>query len=147
MPTLSNSRQERFAQALVAGHTADAAYKEAGYQPCRSHASRLAAKGHIRARVQELQDQTATQVVINRAGVLDKLLRNSETAFENANITASNRALELIGRAIGVFDNQEATSAHTKLPEEMTEQQLLAYVNPADLQAGEEYMGDGRAAQ
>src|SRR5262249_21360186 len=51
MKTLRNPRHEIVAQELAKGATADAAYRAAGYKPDRGHASRLASKGSIRARV------------------------------------------------------------------------------------------------
>jgi hypothetical protein len=44
LPELKTQRQERFAQALAKGMTADAAYVEAGYKRNRGNASTLKAK-------------------------------------------------------------------------------------------------------
>ena len=55
MPTLQNSRHERFAQDLATGKTADAAYVLAGYRANRSNAARLGADRDIQARVAEIQ--------------------------------------------------------------------------------------------
>ena len=55
MPTLRNSRHERFAQELATGKTGDAAYVLAGYKENRSNAARLGADRDIQARVAEIQ--------------------------------------------------------------------------------------------
>ncbi len=64
MPVLKNARHEAFAQALAKGKSATDAYAGAGYRPNRSHASRLAAKGNIAARIAELQQKVAKKVEV-----------------------------------------------------------------------------------
>jgi phage terminase small subunit len=59
MPVLKNARHERFAHALAKGKTATDAYEEAGYKPDRHHAARLATKGHITSRVDEIKNRVA----------------------------------------------------------------------------------------
>jgi phage terminase small subunit len=64
MPILQNPRHETFAQELAMRKTADEAYETAGYKPSRPHASRLATKGNVRARIAELQAAGAEEAVI-----------------------------------------------------------------------------------
>ena len=52
---LKNPRHELFAQALVHGMSADAAYTEAGYKADRGNAARMTANDSICDRVAELQ--------------------------------------------------------------------------------------------
>jgi len=59
MPVLTNARHERFAQALVRGMNASAAYVEAGYKPNGPNAARLTKNDEIKNRVAELQGSTA----------------------------------------------------------------------------------------
>jgi phage terminase small subunit len=59
MPVLSNAKHERFCQNRLGGQTIDAAYTNAGYKPNRGNAARLNAKESIRARIGELQGDTA----------------------------------------------------------------------------------------
>lgn len=64
MSVLPNARHESFAQALAKGKTQDEAYQIAGYKPSRHHASRLATKGNVVARVAELQGRVAKKVEV-----------------------------------------------------------------------------------
>jgi phage terminase small subunit len=59
MSVLTNPKHEKFAEELAKGKPADEAYAIAGYRPDRGHASRLAANGNIRARVEEILGQSA----------------------------------------------------------------------------------------
>ena len=66
MPPLSNPRQELFCQERAKGKTQLEAYKEAGYSPDDSHASRLAGKGRIMSRVEELLGETIPDIKYDR---------------------------------------------------------------------------------
>jgi phage terminase small subunit len=55
MPTLTNTRQENFCQALARGKPTCEAYVLAGYKPNRANASVLKSKQNISSRVAELQ--------------------------------------------------------------------------------------------
>ena len=79
MPVLKNARHERFAQNLAECMTADAAYAEAGYRPNNQHASRLAAKSYIRARLAELQGSSAKQITDVRDAARQYTLAAVET--------------------------------------------------------------------
>lgn len=118
MPILENPRHERFAQGLAAGKSADEAYKDAGFKPDRGHASRLAANGNVQERVQELLGRAAEGVVIDRQWVLERLVTNANRAMQVEEIkkpdgsgtgefkyegSVANRALELVGKELGMF--------------------------------------------
>lgn len=75
MPSLSNPKHERFAQALAKGETAVAAYEQAGYKPDRGAASRLSANVSIEGRVAEILDRAAERTEITVAGITDRLLK------------------------------------------------------------------------
>jgi phage terminase small subunit len=64
MPTLRNSRHERFAQELATGKTVDAAYVLAGYRANRSNAARLSANQDIQERAVEIQSMGAERAAI-----------------------------------------------------------------------------------
>jgi hypothetical protein len=66
MTELRNRRHELFAIALAKGASASQAYIEAGYQPCRQNASRLASNDDIAQRVIELQSQRETDTKSGR---------------------------------------------------------------------------------
>lgn len=102
MPVLPNQRHEAFAQALAKGKSADEAYQLAGFKANRGNASTLKANQNVSDRVAELQAMTAERVVVDREWVLAKLIENA-TNNQEANPNASNKALELIGKEIGMF--------------------------------------------
>lgn len=106
MPALANARHERFAQGLAQGKTADQAYEDAGYNPSRSAASRLSSKVNIRARVEELTSRAAEGVVLTRQWVLEQLADNANKAKAQNDFGPSNKAIELIGKHLGMFDGK-----------------------------------------
>lgn len=64
MPVLSNSRHERFAQAVAEGQSASQAYVSAGYAANEGNAGRLNRNEQVRSRVEEILAEGA-----ERAGV------------------------------------------------------------------------------
>lgn len=74
MPALKNTRQERFAQELAKGRTADEAYAEAGYRPDRKNAHRLTTNDDVARRVAELQERAAIRTEITVASITERLL-------------------------------------------------------------------------
>jgi len=111
MPTLPNQRHEAFAQALAGGTSASEAYRRAGYRPDRAAASRLSAKVYIKTRVSELQGITAERVVVDRQWVLARLIESAQKNQET-NPAASNKALELIGKELGMFVERSENVNH-----------------------------------
>jgi hypothetical protein len=106
MPRLDNTRHEIFAKGLVSGKTAIDAYKAAGYKPNRSCASRLATNANLLSRVNELRADMAEREKLDRAWIITRLMRNAE----KENGAVSNRALELLGKVMGIFKEIEGPS-------------------------------------
>ena len=112
MSTLKNERHEKFCQALVQGKSKVDAYVIAGYAPSRPNASTLANKEHVRQRVDELLGKAADIAVnvagitsgITKAWVLEGLRKNADKGLrEKKASSVANRALELIGKELGLF--------------------------------------------
>jgi phage terminase small subunit len=129
MPTLRNPRHERFAQELAGGKTGIEAHRLAGYKPDRGNATRLQQKDSISHRVAEILAERettharATERAIERAAVtkewvIGRLRENVERALQLKQVvdghgnptgefryqgTVANRALELLGKEIGMF--------------------------------------------
>ena len=118
MAALKNAKHERFCQERAKGATADAAYAKAGYKPNRHNAARLSTNEHIVARLSELTERAANKAVVDKAWVLERLRLNAETCmamdFVRApdgtpttavthNPAAANKALELLGKELGMF--------------------------------------------
>jgi phage terminase small subunit len=121
MPVLKNARWERFAQELAQGKTADEAYQLAGYAENRGNATRLKANESVAARVAELTERAADRAVVDKAWVLERLRQNAETCMTmdfvrgpdgqptpavTHNPAAANKALELLGKELGMFKDQ-----------------------------------------
>lgn len=73
MSVLKNSRQEKFAQGLAVGKSADEAYKKAGFLPNRGNAARLKAKECIWKRVAELQGKMADKAAVSILTLTEEL--------------------------------------------------------------------------
>jgi phage terminase small subunit len=121
MPALKNARHERFAQELAKGKTSDEAYQLAGYAENRGNATRLKANERVVARLAELTERAADRAVIDKAWVLERLRMNAETCMAldfvrkpdgtpttavTHNPAAANKALELLGKELGMFKDQ-----------------------------------------
>ena len=73
MPALSNAKHELFAQALAKGKTQDEAYRDAGYNPSRSAASRLSTNVNVVNRVAELQERSANRLMVSLESLTTEL--------------------------------------------------------------------------
>lgn len=96
MPVLANAKHEFFAQALAKGKNQDEAYEFAGYKPSRHHASRLATKGNVTARVAELLERSAARTEISIASITESLLRlavKGENMEEPAGLSVARASL------------------------------------------------------
>lgn len=109
MPVLRNPRHERFAQLVSQGVKPTEAAKTVGYSELRAAptGSELVKNRKIQERIAELSvrfaDQVATIAAIDRKWVMDKLRENLEMATALKQGSVVNRALELIGKELGMF--------------------------------------------
>lgn len=103
MSVLANARDERVAQNLAKGMSADAAYTAAGFKPHRGNASRKRSKEHIVSRVAELQGSTADQIMdvrdtarLHTKAAIETMVSvmNDTAAPASARITASQGILD-----------------------------------------------------
>jgi hypothetical protein len=129
MGVLRNTRHEAFAQAVANGHSALKAHEIAGFFPDRANAGRLRHRDDISQRVDEIL-ATRTKAVdkalmsaAERAGVdhfwvLRGLRRNAVLAARRGDVAAANRAMELIGKHLGMFIDRKQIE--------------IAYVDDAD---------------
>jgi len=106
------TKQNDFAFAVHDGATYADAYRQAY---CAEHmrpetihvaASRLAHNDKVRLRLDELRDEADTLRVLDERQVLTELMKNSAQAQAEGNIAASNRALELLGKHLGLWNEQ-----------------------------------------
>lgn len=134
MAALTNQKHERFATEIAKGRSQTEAYEKAGYKRNDSHASRLVKDGKVQARIAELRERTVAKVVektaISRIWVLDMLRENLERALQRVpvrgedgheigeytyNGSVANRALELIGKELGMFVERKDVRITTEL--------------------------------
>jgi phage terminase small subunit len=134
MPILSNPRHERFAQELANGISATEAYERAGFARNRVSAHRLKQKPNIGERISELLKQRehinaqATAKAIEKTAltkewVIERLIENANRAMQNVPVLdrdgrptgeyryegqVANKALELLGKEIGMFVDRTA---------------------------------------
>ena len=112
---LENPRHEHFAQLVATGQPPAQAYAAAGYEEKTAYTCgpRLLKRPEVRSRVKELQ-QTVAQTSVSRAAlsrefVVRELMDNALKAKANHEWPASNRALELLGRELGMFVERVCT--------------------------------------
>ena len=103
MPPLSNPRHERFAQALLQGETADAAYEQAGFKANRGNASRLKANDSILARLSELQATAAKAAEVTVQSLLGELEEARSRADSLDQLSAAVRAIEAKAKVSGLL--------------------------------------------
>ena len=128
---LKDARRERFC-CLYFEHdgemTDGAIARLAGFQgtdgTMRVTASRLLSDDNIRARVSELQDESAQIAKVTKSWVMRKLVENTDRAMQAEEVLdrkgdptgeyvyqgqAANKALELLGTEIGMFERSQPT--------------------------------------
>jgi len=139
MPTLPNPRHERFAQELAKGKSQIEAHELAGYKPHRGNASLLAQDKSIVARVSELQaeraamdikatEKAAEALSIDKQWVMSRLISNATQAASLEDFGPSNKALELLGKELGMFvDRTENVNINSDVTDEpLTEEEWAA---------------------
>jgi phage terminase small subunit len=158
MPALANARHERFAQELAKGKSATEAYVEAGYKANSGNAATLKSDQSISTRVSELisehaeMHREATQMAterlsIDREWVLTQLVENANRAMQAVAVkgndgaatgefkyegSVANRALELIGKEIGMFvDRTENVNHNHDVSDRPASEDEWAAENPA----------------
>ena len=110
MPVLSNQKHEIFAQELAKGTSASQAFVNAGYSKNDGNASRLNGNEKVRARVLELQTASAEKAGLTVEWVLEGLRSNFEQAYRLEDGSVVNKALELIGKHLGMFKDADVNA-------------------------------------
>jgi len=112
MQSLNHPRHEHYAQLVAAGQSPAEAYAATGYKGTTAYTCgpRLLKRAEVQTRVTELQ-QTVAQGAVTRAEicrelVLRELLDNALKAKQAQQWSASNRALELLGEELGMFQER-----------------------------------------
>lgn len=117
MSVLSNPKHELFAKELARGINYSQAYRNAGYEDNRASASRLRNAPHVAQRVDQLLQQKdnmlqreAVQAVnaaaVSKSWVMKRMVREAENADRASERV---RALELVGKELGMFINRSVS--------------------------------------
>jgi phage terminase small subunit len=136
MPALANPKHELFAQELAKGKSQIEAHELAGYKPHRGNASSLAQDKSILERVSEIQaeraemDREATKqateaLAIDKQWVMARLIDNATQAASLEDFGPSNKALELLGKELGMFIDRKSIDVKND-PRALTDAELLA---------------------
>ncbi|PGH52757.1 hypothetical protein CRT60_22690 [Azospirillum palustre] len=142
MAALTNTLHERFAQNVARGLNGTKAAVEAGYGPnnAAAQACKLQKRDDVKERIAELRAASERAVVqeiaADRAWVMQKLVANVDGAQAAGNLNAMNRALELIGKELGMFVDR---TMEVKSP--------LDGLSATQLQALVQYLGTVTAEQ
>lgn len=144
MPLLTNRRHEHFAQLVAKGEKPGRAYVTAGYSEAGADqsAARLLRKAEVCSRVAELREavekpsreRAIEKAAVDKAWVLSNLVKvvsmgmatepirddegNETGELKATNLPAANKALELVGKELGMFvDRKEVrTGALDAIP-------------------------------
>lgn len=97
-------KQEAFVLAYIETGNATESYRRAydcsnmTDKSINENASKLLRNAKVAPRLQVLQERSAAKAVLTRQWVLERLMRNADKALELEDVTASNKALELLGK-------------------------------------------------
>lgn len=147
MTILSNPRHERFAQELAKGKSQVEAYETAGFKNGQKNAHRLGSDEGILRRVAEIQseraemDREATKqateaLAIDKQWVMARLIDNATTAASLEDFGPSNKALELLGKELGMFIDRKSIDVKND-PRVLTDAELLAIAAALESDGGE----------
>jgi hypothetical protein len=98
-------KQELFVAGYIETSNASEAYRRAyNVKPTtkdetiRVNAAKLLADTNVALRIRTLQERASTTVMLTRAWVLERLMRNADRGHDKDDLAASNKALELLGK-------------------------------------------------
>lgn len=149
MPQLENVRHEKFARLVAAGEPASKAYVAAGYTAkntatAEANGARLISNDKVASRVAEIRDELehAAQVAatVTKEWVTEKLRENATLAMREGQRGPANRALELLGKEIGMFVERRETKV---TDERRNESDILADLEREGIRVA---VGAGRSA-
>lgn len=120
-----NVKQQKFVEGVLAGLTATAAYVAAGFQSrggaAETNAARLLKKPEVAAAIEAANAEAAKRRGITADWVMVKLKAEATRMGKGATHAGRIRALELIGKRLGMFKDQVEVTGADAGPIEWTE--------------------------
>ncbi len=116
-----STRQERFCQEYASGASGAEAARRAGYSPRGAdvQACRLLAKANVKARVAELQAETAKEIQWTREDHLRRLHEIGEAAERAKHYGVAARCEELRGKVLGFYAEPAETPEERPSPRDL----------------------------
>jgi phage terminase small subunit len=141
---LPHHRHEDFAKHLAKLGDRSKAAKKAGYtgKNLRHQAYALLQRPDVAQRVEWLRRQVSAQWIqntaVSREEVVDGLRENLRAAREKKDCSASNRALELLGKTLGMFVNvtERREAVGDEIIDRMTDDEVRQFVQNLAAEVG-----------
>jgi phage terminase small subunit len=97
--------QEKFCLEYMRTGDPEEAYKKAGYKSrhLKPAVKRMLVHPLIQLRLEEIREQALKDIKVNAEKVIDKILEVYDSAMSESDYTNANRAMESIGKHLGMF--------------------------------------------
>lgn len=98
-------KQEKFCLEYMRTGDPEEAFKNADYKSryIKPAVKRLLTNPLIQMRLQEIREQALKDIKVNAEKVIDKVLEVYEAAMQESDYTNANRAMETVGKHLGMF--------------------------------------------
>lgn len=98
-------RQEKFCLEYMKTGDSEQAFKVSGYKSryLKAGANRLLEKPLIQMRINEIREQALKDIKVNAEKVIDKIIEVYDAAMQESDYTNANRAMESVGKHLGMF--------------------------------------------
>jgi hypothetical protein len=116
-----SEKQKAFVREYLRDSNGSQAAIRAGYSPTssRTTSSRMLANENIQSAIMAGRNRVAAKAEVTAAWVIEQLIDNHRKANECGQLTASNKALELVGRHLGMFPIKQEVSGPGGKPVEI----------------------------
>ncbi len=120
MAKVSN-KEEKFCREYVIDYNGTQAAIRAGYKQsdAANRATRLLKKAEVSARVRELQQEMAERLALSQDYVVIQLVKTYNESKDCGDAKNALKALELMGRHLGMFDKKAKDAGSSDEPERL----------------------------
>ncbi len=101
-------KMKRFVDEYIIDNNATQAAIRAGYSPktAKEQGARLLTKVHVKEALEAKKHRLAIKAEVSAEWVLRELIDNAKIAKETGDLNPANKALELIGKHLGMFTDK-----------------------------------------